>query len=202
MDIGSNIGDLTLAAASVVGPEGKVYSFEAHPRTYRFLVANVALNGCINVVAFNLALGDKEAEILLVDVGRSDDQNRVSENGRGISTKMTRLDDVLISERHIQLLKIDVEGYEKFVLDGASRMLDTTSCVYFESWESHFRRYGYTCVDLLLILVERGFKIFKLAGNDALASVEVGYKSAILENLIAVRDLDDFLRRTQFHLVD
>jgi FkbM family methyltransferase len=200
VDVGSNIGDLTLAGACVVGREGKVYSFEAHPRTYGFLSANVALNRCLNVLVFNVALGDKESTIFLVDVGRSDDQNRVSENGRGISMKITRLDDVPIAERHIQLLKIDVEGYEKFVLEGASRRLGNTSCVYFESSERNFRRYGYTCGDLLEILVESGFKIFKFAGNDTLVAVDVGYKSATLENLIAVRDLGEFLYRTQFHL--
>jgi FkbM family methyltransferase len=200
VDIGSNIGDLTVAAACMVGREGKVYSFEAHPRTYSFLSANVALNECLNVLIFNVALGNRESEIFLVDVGTSDDQNRVSENGGGISMKMTRLDDVPIAERYVQLLKVDVEGYEKFVLEGAPRTLGNTSCVYFESWERHFRRYGYTCGDLLEILVANGFKVFKLAGNDTLAAVELGYKSAKLENLIAVRDLDEFLSRTRFHL--
>jgi FkbM family methyltransferase len=200
VDVGSNIGDLTLAGACVVGREGKVYSFEAHPRTCSFLSANVALNKCFNVLVFDVALGDKESKISLVDLGRSDDQNRVSENGRGISMKMTRLDDVPIAERHIQLLKIDVEGYEKFVLEGASRRLHTTSCVYFESSEWNFKRYGYTCGDLLEILVDSGFRIFRLVGNDTLVAVEVGYKSATLENLIAVRDLDEFLYRTRFYL--
>lgn len=200
MDIGSNIGDLTLAGACVVGREGKVYSFEPHTRTYRFLAANIALNECLNVVAFNLALGDKQSEMLLVDLGRSDDQNRVSEEGRGMPVKMARLDDLLPSESWIQLLKIDVEGYEKFVLEGASRTLEKTSCVYFESSEGHFKRYGYNCGDVITILENKGFKVFRLVGEDSLAPCGVNCSSETLENLIAVRQTEEFLTRTQFHL--
>jgi FkbM family methyltransferase len=201
VDVGANIGDLTLAAASVVGAEGKVYSLEAHPRTYGFLCSNVALNHCSNVATFNVALGDKKSEIFFSDMGRGDDQNHVSENNQGMSLKMVRLDDLSVTEPRIQLLKIDVEGYEKFVLEGASRTLEKVACVYFESWERHFKRYGYACSDVTRILSEKGFAILKLVGVDAVAPVEIDHNSTVCENLMAVRELEDFLERTKFHLL-
>ncbi len=200
VDVGANIGDLTLAAASVVGAEGKVYSLEAHPRTYGFLCSNVALNHCSNVATFNVALGDKESEIFFSDMGRGDDQNHVSENNQGMSLKMVRLDDLPITEPRIQLLKIDVEGYEKFVLEGALRTLGKVSCVYFESWDRHSKRYGYACSDITRILAETGFTILKFVGEDSVAPVEIDHNSTACENLMAVRELEDFLQRTEFRL--
>ena len=199
VDVGANIGDLALTAASVVGTEGRVYSFEAHPRICGFLRKNVALNSCSNVVIFNVALGDKESEILLSD-SRGDDQNHVSENGRGISVRMARLDDLPIPEQHIQLLKIDVEGYEKFVLEGAPKTLDRVSCIYLESWEGHFSRYGYACRDVIELLAKKGFTVLKLMESQSVVPVGAGYSSGTLENLIAVRELEDFLERTSFGL--
>ena len=199
VDVGANIGDLTLTAASVVGPKGRVYSLEAHPRTYGFLRKNVALNNCSNIILFNLALGDKESEIVFSDL-RGDDQNHVSQNGRGISVKMARLDDLPLLEPHIQLLKIDVEGYEKFVLDGAPRTLEKVSCVYFESWERHFSRYGYACQDVIKLLAKKGFTVLKLMENESVAPVQADHNSIACENLVAVRGLEHFLERTQFYL--
>lgn len=199
VDVGANIGDLTLTAASVIGARGRVYSIEAHPRIYGFLRKNIALNNRSNIILFNLALGDKESEIFFSDF-RGDDQNHVSENSGGLSVKMARLDDLPLLESRIQLLKIDVEGYEKFVLDGASTTLERVSCIYFESWERHFSRYGYACRDVINLLTKKGFTVLKFAGDESVAKVKVDHSSTTCENLLAVRVLEDFLKRTQFRL--
>jgi FkbM family methyltransferase len=199
VDVGANIGDLTLTAALAIGPKGKVYSLEAHPRTYGFLRKNIALNNCSNIILFNLALGDKESEIFFSDL-KWDDQNHVSGSSRGISVKMARLDHLALLESHIQLLKIDVEGYEKFVLDGASTTLGKVSCIYFESWERHFSKYGYACRDVINLLTGKGFTVLKFVDNESVVPVKVDHSSTVCENLVAVRTLEDFLERTQFRL--
>ena len=200
VDVGANIGQLTLAAASLVGEKGKVYSVEPHPRPYGFLCANVALNKYSNIHLFNLALDNKESDIFFADLGRSDVQNRVSENAYGIAMKTAKLDGLPITEQDIRLLKIDVEGYEKFVLEGATETLNRISCVYFESCECHFERYNYTCRDVTGLLLQNHFKVVRFTGDHSLAPVNTDYSSKALENLVAVRDMDDFLNRTQLHL--
>ena len=76
----------------------------------------------------------------------------------------------------IDFLKIDVEGFELFVLRGASCVLARTDMVYFESWESHFNKFGYSTPDVLTLLADHGFD----------AGVPKDYKSSSCENLLAV----------------
>ena len=183
----------------LVGAGGKVYCIEAHPRTYRFLRNNVALNKFTNMDLLNLALGDKDSEIRFSDM-RDDDQNRVSQNGSGIPVKMMRLDDVSIAEHSVELLKIDVEGYEKFVLEGARRTLERVDCIYFESYEAHFNKYKYSCGDVISLLENSGFRLFRLSASDAIVPVDSSYSSSYCENLIAVRNLEAFQERTGFRI--
>ena len=105
-----------------------------------------------------------------------------------------------ISQRACHFLKIDVEGYEKFVLEGAPSTLDRVSCVYLESWEGHFSRYRYACRDVTNLLAKKGFTVLKLMENQSVVPVSTDYSSRTLENLIAVRELEDFLERTRFGL--
>lgn len=44
IDVGTNIGDLTLPLSSIVGQTGRIYAIESNPAIYNFLCANLALN--------------------------------------------------------------------------------------------------------------------------------------------------------------
>ena len=196
IDAGANIGSTALAAAAVVGARGRVFAFEPHPRTFRYLEGNIALNHATQVRAINLALEESGGTLRFSDRG-SDDQHAVQTQG-GIEVPVDRLDRVLAGERAIALLKIDVEGYERFVLGGAQGLLGATACVYFEADEAHFVRHGYTTADLLRFLREREFSILRLVEGRRVVPVPPGFAAMECENLVAVRSLEDFLRRTGF----
>src|SRR6266480_3600548 len=49
LDVGANIGDLTVPLSRIVGPSGKIYAFESHRYTFNVLCANLALNALDNV---------------------------------------------------------------------------------------------------------------------------------------------------------
>ncbi len=194
VDVGANIGLLSLKAASLVGPTGIVYSIEPHPRTYRYLVGNVRLNRFTNVRAFNIAAGDRESRTHFTNK-RSDDSNRVSPEG-GIEVPISTVDKILSNEaREIGCLKVDVEGMEKFVMLGARKVLQRTRCVYFETKEKNFRHYGYSTPELLELMQELGFQVLRLVGEQ-LQDVPADHVSEHLANFLAVRDLDDFLEQT------
>ena len=61
LDIGANIGLMTLAASKWVGPTGHVYAFEPEPSVFRRLLENVEINGAANVTAMKNAVGSTNA---------------------------------------------------------------------------------------------------------------------------------------------
>ena len=88
--------------------------------------------------------------------------NSILENNSGISVPICKLDELPISESSIALLKIDVEGYEKFVLLGSSNVLKKTKCVIFETIEKLLKKYNSSYEDISNILLNEGFKLYRL----------------------------------------
>jgi FkbM family methyltransferase len=195
LDIGANIGLTSLTAATRVGASGKVFAIEPHPRIFKFLKGNVSINRVQNVHLYNLALGNSSGKVGFAD-GRSDDHNSVLPAAAALEVSMVRLDDLNFDRQPIALLKIDVEGYEKFVLEGAAATLPLVECIYFESWAQHYAKFNYSCSDVLRILAGAGFRVFRAAGSDRLTEVGIEYSSSVCENLIATRDLHRLLERT------
>jgi FkbM family methyltransferase len=195
VDVGANIGALAITAALAVGKSGKVYAIEAHPRIHRYLIDNLKLNGLDNVAAMQCALGDEVGQATLSDI-RSDDQNRVSPSGQGLVVPLSRLDDLPIGEERIDLLKIDVEGFELAVLRGGPRILQRTQCVYFESNDSHCARFGHRPGELVELLARAGFRCFQTIDEQRLGRVSGTHSSPGCENLLALRDPQAFAART------
>jgi tRNA G37 N-methylase Trm5 len=65
IDVGANVGDFSLLAASVVGDGGKVLCFEPEPRNCYWLKRSIGLNRYENVTVFELALSDSDGEAQL-----------------------------------------------------------------------------------------------------------------------------------------
>lgn len=197
VDVGANIGVVTLESALSVVPKGKIYSIEPHPRTFNFLKGNIALNHLTNIETFNVALGNDNGSIKI-----SDDQNSiVGENG--LSIPVRRLDD-LINASDVALLKIDVEGYEKFVLMGATNLLKSTKCVYFEAVEESTRKFDYPIEDVYNILLDNGFKLFRISNKKEISLITRSYRPTELgqSDLLAIKNTDDFLQRTNFKIAN
>jgi FkbM family methyltransferase len=195
VDVGANIGDTVLTASIRVGAQGRIEAFEPHPRTFSYLKANLALNVVQNARVHNLALGDRSGEIWFTNRA-SDDMNQVAQEGEGIPVNMARLDDVMPQVSRVHLLKVDVEGYEKFVFDGARQLLGVTDCVYFETGMEGTTTFGTTLAQILELLAGSGFKLFRIKGETMIAEINPGYRSSRVENLLAMRSTDDFLSRT------
>ena len=62
VDIGANIGTVTLEASKKIGDNGKIFSFEPNFKTYKFLEGNIKYNNCKNIKSYNFALGEKSSE--------------------------------------------------------------------------------------------------------------------------------------------
>jgi FkbM family methyltransferase len=201
VDCGANVGLMTLVASRAVGSNGAIYAIEAHPKIFGFLQSNVALNDARNVTVFHLAVGEKAGSVSFSDQP-NDDGNHVLPQGAGLAVGMKPLDAIIPSGTSVRLLKMDVEGYEKLVVDGARELMATVEAVYFESSEALFGRYGYTCGDLFDALRSAGFTIFRLEEDATIERVPYGYITRGIENLIAIRDSAGFTRDTGLRIVE
>jgi FkbM family methyltransferase len=143
IDAGANIGSSTLLMSLLVGETGRVLSFEPSKRFYSYLKRNIALNGYNNIQAYNYALGDKATE-LAFNEQREDDTTYRIEPGvdTGVVVKVHTLDSYTSGISHVRLLKIDVEGYELFVLRGAQQTLQKTEILYIEFSTNNLRATG------------------------------------------------------------
>ncbi len=133
IDIGGNIGQTALSLSGKVGEKGKILSFEPYPRTAGQFKTNLQLNRTIgNIKLVELGLGDKPGSFTMYqDCVTNSGANRVSLNEgielEGMQTiNITTLDNYLSADPlpAINLLKIDVEGFEMRVLKGASKTID------------------------------------------------------------------------------
>jgi FkbM family methyltransferase len=192
VDVGANIGEVSIVLSRRVGEDGRVFAFEPHPRIYRYLSGNLALNRCDNVTARNLALGSAPDRVRLSDDKR-DDMNRVVPSG-AIEVRCSTLDAELPREP-IALLKVDVEGGELSVLKGAPGTLARTACVNCELIDAHCRRDGHLMADVITLLQGSGFSTF-VASRQRLIPVGAGFAETGAHELVAVRDVADFTRRT------
>lgn len=125
LDIGANMGLTTAILASLVGPRGYVHAFEPNPRLADCVAALVAHNGLENVRLHRIGLGDRE-EILPLVVPR--DNSGAASLVRGsageaetLRVPVRRLGDVVRAESidRVDFIKVDVEGFEPQVLEGA-----------------------------------------------------------------------------------
>ncbi len=131
LDIGANIGLMTLILSKAIGPTGRVYSFEPAPDSCRRLRSNVAANLLSNVEMHELALSDQTqlCQLVLPEKGQNG-MARLGQpaNGEASFTVPTNTFDEWASSRElgrISVCKIDVEGHESNVITGMKDSLDS-----------------------------------------------------------------------------
>ena len=198
VDIGANIGHLSLALGHLSDSAG--VAIEANPKTFKVLFRNVKINQLsAKVMCLNYAVGESDATNVEIQDSFSDDCNSVVNNQRSVdsnslyivphnstySVKSRTLDSLAREHQfpaRIRLLKIDVEGYELFVLRGASDLLKTTEILYFEYWDKLTRKYGYDSKELFGLLEASNFKLYFAPELDEIASFQSLSLTPLLEN--------------------
>lgn len=135
VDVGANVGYMTSVLAVKVGAGGKVYSFEPHPAVFQQLQLNVknwSTEGrCGQFVLRNAALGScKGVGQLFVPNYFSSNQGTswigtqgAQSSNLSFDVQILALDDVVPPGESVGVVKLDVEGYELFVLKGMERLL-------------------------------------------------------------------------------
>lgn len=122
IEVGANIGAHTVELSRLVGSEGSIHAFEPQRLMFQCLCANLALNQCGNVFAYQVGVGDRKGEIYVPKVSYESSNNfgglsLTSEKTDGEKVALERIDDLHLPG--CDFLKIDVEGMECDVLEGA-----------------------------------------------------------------------------------
>lgn len=195
VDIGANAGAYTILACSAVGARG--VAFEPVPGTYNRLVENMRLNHLEDrVECINKAVGAQERTIAFTS--DSDGTNHVLASGEQcdntVIVAVTSLDSALHGECP-SLAKIDVEGYETLVLEGAEGTLKNESLhsVIMELNGSG-SRYGYDESRILELMSDYGFKTYSYNPLDR-TLMNLDGKNLKSENTLFIRDMPLVLER-------
>ncbi len=168
VDVGANIGEHSMFAAAIVGKHGSVHSFEPIPRIYAQLGDSIRHNHFGSIITtHNVALGEKEhTQILHINQKNIGGSSLVEDSGVGesIEVNIRRGDRYLTSLTRIDLMKIDVEGYEYEVLQGSHKallthkpviLLEFSGRMYFEQKQNHGEM-------IISLLEELGYAIYDI----------------------------------------
>ena len=160
VDVGANVGCFTLLASGV--KRAKTIAIEPIPQNFKNLRNNLIINSLEDKVeALNIGLGDKKG-FLNFTQNVSQNNHVANENDFDtISVEVNTLDTILKGKQPI-LLKIDVEGFEKAVIDGSIQTLKQTSLeVIIIELVGLGERYGFNELDIQTILSEHGFSKYE-----------------------------------------
>ena len=193
IDIGANIGLMSLHAAKILNGNGKVLSFEPLSSTYDIFLQNIKLNNFGNIEAVNIAIGSTNGTVDIFDsiaINRGSSsliKPNHTESSHRISIK--RLDEYLEERRmnsNINCIKIDIEGWELEALKGADTILSGPNapiCI-IECSTLH-PTYGGDTQDIYTFLRNiNSYRIFRLAKGKGRPSklIEVKDKANLPEH--------------------
>lgn len=183
LDIGANIG-ISFSWFSVRNPQAHIIGFEPHPETIKRAKEQISLNGFNNVELLQIGLGNADSSLTMYEVeDHNPGMNRISfEKLDRPSTviPVRRLDDVLREKniRKVDFIKMDVEGFEYFVLEGAVETLKSFPVLFIEVDDRYLIQNGQSAARLVALLEQCGYHSFRRADTNA----SINSSSAELQN--------------------
>ena len=185
VDVGGNIGVHTLTFARLVGTTGRVLSVEPNPIVRTVLEKNLSLNGTSNVLVCPFALGSEEG-VLPLKVPK---KGTPEYSNMGLAS-LTALDsphdlvdvpvrtmDHLLEDHSIEqvaLVKIDVQGFEWFVLQGmTATMKKCRPVIVFEYEDWAWTRSNVDLAEVIDWLSKQHYKVQGIEANGEIRNMTV-----------------------------
>ena len=179
IDAGANIGYYSMmVAARSVGSQ--VFAFEPSSANANRLRKNIQLNNCTNVTVVPLALGNNNAVTTLYQ-SAVDNSGMTSlippENANGTTepVQVIRLDDWAATNKllTLDLIKIDIEGFELFALEGMADILTKfLPMLLIEIKKENMVRFGRHAADIYTFLENLGYHPFEINERPGLTKLE------------------------------
>jgi FkbM family methyltransferase len=177
IDVGANIGLHSLTASSA-NKSIEIFSFEPEPNNYLSFIKNIGLNEFNNIRPFCIGLGNTNTTISLnINEGWNKGKHSIKVNFNDLQSKInipvTQLDNFCenINGNHL-IIKIDVEGYEKEVLEGAKKVLNKTENIILIIELLEEINGANICQEIIAFLIKNNFNmLFKIDSNNELLEV-------------------------------
>ncbi|NEQ52972.1 MAG: FkbM family methyltransferase [Leptolyngbya sp. SIO3F4] len=215
VDVGAHIGEYTLLAAKLVGQSGSIHGFEPQEALFPLLKENIKINHFNNVNLNQIAVSEKVGEVefevfdepSVSSIRKSRPEEDKKRNSRFVSVSTTSLDHYvnnLESTCSIDLIKIDVEGAEKFVFEGAKELMklppSQSPTWIFEYAPKAYLLFDYQAQDLLNLLNSYDYQVYQYLGNGQIAefSTHKSYRGII--NMIATKNKGQLLAQINHNL--
>lgn len=180
LDLGANIGYYTIMMARLIGSSGKIYAMEPEPRNFSLLKDNICLNGVEDQVeALNIAAGAQrgKAKFYISEYSNlhtflpytREGKTIEGITGNSIDVKVTDLSSFLVGKRSVDLLRMDIEGYEVEVLNGLKSAIVDGLFQGKIVFETHFPKYDdkqHSMRKPLQWLFEHGYHVSSVTSSD------------------------------------
>jgi len=131
-DIGANMGYFAIMESKLVGQDGLIYAIEPQKNSYGMLKANIDLNNCTNIHTDMLTIGNKIGTTKLYKDSHLNRCSVLIESDNYQKIEMTTFDAYAKYREKPDIIRMDVEGYEYYIVDGMKNLFDSNQkCIIF-----------------------------------------------------------------------
>lgn len=200
IDVGSNFGHHAIVFSKLVGADGAVIAVEAQRLMYQLVHANSAINKCRNILPINAAAGSDHGSVKMYPINYDSSHNlgalgidinkEHEDEGETISQlPVDYIVDKYADNRRVAFVKIDVQAYELFVIQGMDKILTRDRPkIFVEISPLWMRRAGYDYREIYRLLRRYGYEFSHRPGTilGADGMPEVGPDEDVEWDLLAV----------------
>ena len=185
-DIGAHIGYYSFLFSNLTGKTGNCYSFEPQKNLFEIIKLTMKANGISNIIPFNTLLSNKTGKIKFFQAEDQSHSSVTASIGKSEAISSSydidsiTIDDFIRENKipSVKLMKIDVEGAEFMVLEGAKESLKNRIIknLLIELHEEQLKELGSSIESLISYLEEMNFKIFYFDYKTGLTEYIKGWK--------------------------
>jgi FkbM family methyltransferase len=168
IDVGANIGFYSVMFSDLVGAEGKVYSFE--PDNYNFSRLEDTIKGHSNITAKKAAVSSVGGQLEFYTSPDKNVDHRAyapDEYATKYTVDCVSLDEFPGMDTKVDILKVDVQGYEMQVYKGAENIIKANPGIkiFSEFWPYGLQKAGSSKEEFFNFFDEQGFALYLLKDN-------------------------------------